>query len=555
MSQKSDPTCSHNYKNSNDKKQSFEYEQCVPSTTVVSDKEMVDTLTDETKSRHQAALIEYCEDVPPSLIIDDDKIQAINEEVSAITDGLVRINHHESDDIRTGHQIHSKRHNKDRVGASDKQIFKSHDNGSRSCHHEHVIKHGKEFSLIEDSSDDNEITEPSNLDDSILLGQTSFLEYVKDVVSTIEIIDKQALGTEIDMKNKDAAAISDISDKGIIEPSVTDDGRNDRRFQDCNKVILSVIKILDKQKVEPRTEDKICNNKPEPMNTIESSNTDALDTIFEPRVNDKITNRNIILPDSDALTPNTIKLPPTLSNLEILKAHLALQQHRENSSMLLRSTATQLRILSNLPSPMSINLAPTQPQSLFLQALSKLNEGSIDIAVNSLGKPDSSMSRAIVVTNTPKSPELTTPASLGSAPPSYSFVLRQMAVRRRPRMFGAFVPSPSFIQHTPPPTYTASFDIYLDNLPPPPTRVYNFGFAPMLVVCPDCGFTGMTHITTKITLCTHLCAFTLCIMCCWICVPLPYVMRSCKDVYHYCRNCRSFLGTYCPTNPDNITIR
>ncbi|XP_038220336.1 uncharacterized protein LOC119838461 [Zerene cesonia] len=201
----------------------------------------------------------------------------------------------------------------------------------------------------------------------------------------------------------------------------------------------------------------------------------------------------------------------------------------------------------NLLSQSHISI-PNQPQTLFLLALAKLNESSISLTMtNNLHNMSSLL-------NNQKGylPELSPPDSLTSAPPSYSFVLRQMTARRRPRLMGTFIPSPSFVQHSPPPNYAAAFDIYVDNaIPPPTTRVYNFGFTPMPVICTECGYTGMTMVRAKVTLCTHLCAFTLCIFCCWLCAPLPYVLRSCKDVYHYCRNCRNYLGRYCPTNPEN----
>lgn len=209
-------------------------------------------------------------------------------------------------------------------------------------------------------------------------------------------------------------------------------------------------------------------------------------------------------------------------------------------------------IFTNLPSPVSVVVS--QPQNLFLQALCKLNEIRDSKVLQTLNANNSNNCRLesqptnqIVL----KSPDLTPPDSVASAPPSYSYVLKQIAFRRRPRMLGTFVSSPSFIQHTPPPHYAASFDIYLNNIAPPPTRTYNFGFTPMLANCPNCGYTGLTVVTSKITLCTHLCAFTLCILCCWICAPLPYLLRSCKNVSHYCRNCRSFLGMYCHANPSH----
>ncbi|XP_050556924.1 uncharacterized protein LOC118281113 [Spodoptera frugiperda] len=209
--------------------------------------------------------------------------------------------------------------------------------------------------------------------------------------------------------------------------------------------------------------------------------------------------------------------------------------------------------LSQLPLPTSVAVT-AQPQTLFLQALSKLKESSLTLSVLSnlrLLQPTANGSKVINLGL--NSGDITPPDSLTSAPPSYSFVLRQMAIRRRPRFMGTFFPSPSFVLHTPPPTYTTAFDVYIEPaLPPPPSRVYTFGYTSMPMVCPECGYTGMTVITSRITICTHLCAFLLCLLCCWICAPLPYILKSCKDVYHYCRNCRSFLGMYCPTNPESV---
>lgn len=194
-----------------------------------------------------------------------------------------------------------------------------------------------------------------------------------------------------------------------------------------------------------------------------------------------------------------------------------------------------------------------QPKSLFLLTLAKLNESSISLAITNNSQISNLLNNSLKFGNVVSNiQEPSPPASLTSAPPSYSFVLRQMNARRRPRLMGTFVPSPSFVTHPPPPNYAAAFDIYLDNALPPP-RVYHFGFTPTSVICTQCGYTGMTMVRTKVTLCTHMCAFVLCIFCCWICAPLPYVLRSCKDVYHYCRNCRNCLGMYCPTNPENNT--
>lgn len=250
---------------------------------------------------------------------------------------------------------------------------------------------------------------------------------------------------------------------------------------------------------------------------------------------------SILLPLNDVKTPTSFNLlANTISNysttyLRNLQAPLTIKASDQ------MPITNQPRIASAV-SPISI--IRNCPQTLFVQALSKLNESSLNFSLLNY------LQSNLVKTNW-KDGDITPPDSLTSAPPSYSFVLRQIAARRRPRLMGTFIPSPSFVQHTPPPTYATAFDIYIDPGPPPQPRVYTYGFTSMPVVCPECGYSGMTITTCKITLCTHLCAFILCLFCCWICAPLPYVLRSCKDVYHYCRNCRNFMGMYCPTNPES----
>lgn len=241
------------------------------------------------------------------------------------------------------------------------------------------------------------------------------------------------------------------------------------------------------------------------------------------------------------------------------------QSMKENHRPMIISTVTSSVSLSNtapvtcepLPLPTcntSSNLAKShiKPPTLLQLCVARLNNSSINLLAFTKMNPNQRQFESCFNELTFKSAGLSTPDSLISAPPSYSFVLRQIDIRRRPRLVGTFVPSPSFVIHTPPPTYATAFDIYLDSPIPHPTRTYNFGFTPMPVVCPHCGFSGMSLVTSRVTICTHLCAATLCIFCCWICVPLPYILRSCKNVYHYCRNCRSFLGMYCPTNSENV---
>ncbi|CAK1592329.1 unnamed protein product [Parnassius mnemosyne] len=250
-----------------------------------------------------------------------------------------------------------------------------------------------------------------------------------------------------------------------------------------------------------------------------------------------------------------------ITNLCSPSSSLSLSFSNKKFSSSVPTTSQPLRIslhdassvLQNTPNK-SIKL-PT----LFQLCLSKLNESSISIstfkniyAVRSYFEAPSKQITCKIDNVRETSAGLCTPNSLTSAPPSYSFVLRQMNLRRRPRFMGTFIPSPSFILRPPPPNYATAFDVYVDSPIPPPPIVYNYGFTSMPVICPECGYAGMSMITSRVTVCTHLWAAALCIFCCWICAPLPYVLRSCKNVYHYCRNCRNFLGMYCPTSQENM---
>ncbi|CAB3240941.1 unnamed protein product [Arctia plantaginis] len=184
---------------------------------------------------------------------------------------------------------------------------------------------------------------------------------------------------------------------------------------------------------------------------------------------------SILLPFKEVKTPtsfnllaNTISNYSTTTYLQNLQAPLTIKASDQ------MPITTQPRLASTV-SPISITNCP---QTLFLQALSKLNESSLNFSL--LNYLQSNLGKI-----TWQAGDITPPDSLTSAPPSYSFVLRQMAARRRPRLMGTFIPSPSFVQHTPPPTYATAFDIYIDPGPPPPPRVYTFGFTSMPVVCPE----------------------------------------------------------------------
>lgn len=287
---------------------------------------------------------------------------------------------------------------------------------------------------------------------------------------------------------------------------------------------------------------------------------------------------NSEIPDNQNIIPNiSYATLVTAVNSNLNSNLISIDGLRDNQTLqcfLQTSMARQLSVstsqvsqcgTANEPTPIIRNPS-IKPQSLFLQALTKLTERTpvilnletmqnpTQLVVNKLENNTRNKVKKDNVTETSKSPEISAPDSLTSAPPSYSFVLRQMNAHRRPRFMGTFIPSPSFILHTPPPNYAQAFDIYMDNPIPQtqPPRSYNFGFHPMVAMCPECGFTGVTSIKSKVTFCTHFCALTLCLCSSWLCVPLPYILTSCKNVYHYCGNCRYYLGVYYPTNPQNI---
>lgn len=258
--------------------------------------------------------------------------------------------------------------------------------------------------------------------------------------------------------------------------------------------------------------------------------------------NEMASSREIVSHDLNSSTPE----PPNPFNDA---SNISLPTNNNVPSVSL-SRSIQTRIASDSPNTSTTKTRINQPQSLFIQALTKLNEDSVKFTVINIIKTQQEMAKMALNDD---QHTLSAPDSLMSAPPSYSFVLRQIAARPRTRFMGTFIPSPSFIQHTPPPNYASAFDVYVDNPMPRPSRIYNFGFSPMFVSCPECGYTGMSIAISQITMSTHMCAFILCLFCCWICVPLPYVMRSCKHVNHFCANCRHHLGRYCPTNPESCT--
>ncbi|XP_022907865.2 uncharacterized protein [Onthophagus taurus] len=139
---------------------------------------------------------------------------------------------------------------------------------------------------------------------------------------------------------------------------------------------------------------------------------------------------------------------------------------------------------------------------------------------------------------------------LEGAPPSYSAVMRIGPSRTsHRRLFGrradALEPSAPFISPAPPPTYAEAQGHYYR-----PVLVDSgnllWGPDPMPAACQRCGTYIITQTTNQRSNMTHFAALALCICGCWPCCLLPYCMNSCKNTYHYCPNCNSYLGMYRP---------
>ncbi|KAI4471050.1 lipopolysaccharide-induced tumor necrosis factor-alpha factor [Holotrichia oblita] len=137
---------------------------------------------------------------------------------------------------------------------------------------------------------------------------------------------------------------------------------------------------------------------------------------------------------------------------------------------------------------------------------------------------------------------------LEGAPPSYSAVMRigDTAVARPfGRRVGSNIePSPPFISPSPPPTYAETQGRFYRPILVDSELIW--GPDPMATVCQRCGTHIITTITSQRSNLTHFAAVALCLCGCWPCCLLPYCMNSCKNTYHYCPNCSTYLGMYRP---------
>ncbi|XP_002138326.1 lipopolysaccharide-induced tumor necrosis factor-alpha factor homolog [Drosophila pseudoobscura] len=63
-----------------------------------------------------------------------------------------------------------------------------------------------------------------------------------------------------------------------------------------------------------------------------------------------------------------------------------------------------------------------------------------------------------------------------------------------------------------------------------------------ILCCPHCRSTMESRLEPRVTKHTHAFAFALCLTGLLCLVPLPYCLKSCQSVDHYCSHCNRFLG-------------
>ncbi|XP_032834577.1 lipopolysaccharide-induced tumor necrosis factor-alpha factor homolog [Petromyzon marinus] len=68
-------------------------------------------------------------------------------------------------------------------------------------------------------------------------------------------------------------------------------------------------------------------------------------------------------------------------------------------------------------------------------------------------------------------------------------------------------------------------------------------FNPVTTTCPSCRQMVQTETSTQPGLLTWLIMGGLCLVGLWLCVWIPLVVDSCKDVEHRCANCKMYITT------------
>uniref|UniRef100_A0AC34GTW8 LITAF domain-containing protein n=1 Tax=Panagrolaimus sp. ES5 TaxID=591445 RepID=A0AC34GTW8_9BILA len=107
--------------------------------------------------------------------------------------------------------------------------------------------------------------------------------------------------------------------------------------------------------------------------------------------------------------------------------------------------------------------------------------------------------------------------------------------------------TPDFTALPPPPPYESK-----QNVKPTSTRATvfvpsntTFDAEPVIMTCPNCQKLIETNINHTVGLLSWLgCLGCVLLDCTAGCCLLPFCIKGCKDVEHYCSNCKSFLGKY-----------
>ncbi|GJQ70750.1 hypothetical protein Trydic_g682 [Trypoxylus dichotomus] len=226
-------------------------------------------------------------------------------------------------------------------------------------------------------------------------------------------------------------------------------------------------------------------------------------------------------------------------------------------------TAFKCFILQNFPSAIDLRRKSSSTWSNLLQSKNickPTNDNSTQFDLPSISENDvgnSTFSRHAITTTSQDiqiTPSLVPPRPihgsppLQGAPPSYSAVMRigdATPTRSFGRRLGSHIePSPPFISPSPPPTYAEAQGRYYRPIIVDSELIW--GPDPMATICQRCGAHIITTTTSQRSNLTHFAAVALCLCGCWPCCLLPYCMNSCKNTYHYCPNCSTYLGMYRP---------
>ncbi|CAM9675973.1 unnamed protein product [Ectocarpus sp. 13 AM-2016] len=120
-----------------------------------------------------------------------------------------------------------------------------------------------------------------------------------------------------------------------------------------------------------------------------------------------------------------------------------------------------------------------------------------------------------------------------SAPASYEHVAAAAAAAAAGDGRGIAVPSGGGGQHT----------VIVMNAPPPGHQFGEWGRQPQAFVCRACGFTGLSlTMTDPCSNMPILAAACCCLVGCWPCSFVPFLIPELRDTVHRCPNCHISVG-------------